>query len=82
MLEQLQNGQEHFWRIVETTLPIGVFLLEKWRREKNQKDLQHAENQKKLADLVIQNKYLPAHAHDDKSGALTVEYLRFDPRVR
>lgn len=82
MLEQLpQTAQEHFWRIIETTLPLVVFLLESRRRAKREQQKQHEENQKAIAEIVTQNRFLPAHKHDEKSGTLTVDGISYVPKL-
>lgn len=73
--------QEHFWRLVETTIPIGLFLLKNRWSAKKEQDRRHAENQKKLDDLVIERKFLPAHKHDEKSGTLTVDGISYVPKI-
>jgi hypothetical protein len=73
---------EHAGRIVDGligSIPLLVAYLESRRRAKKKQDEQHAENQKVLRALVNQDKWLPAHAHDDKEGVLTVKNIRYAP---
>lgn len=73
--------QEHFWRIIETTVPLGLYLLESRRRGKKEQQKQHEQNQKAIAEIVTQNRFLPAHKHDEKSGTLTVDGISYVPKA-
>ena len=73
-----------FYHFVETTIPtcvtIILFLIVNRRNAKKEQDARHAENQKQIADLVTQSKFLPAHKHGEKSGNLTFGGLSYKPR--
>ena len=76
-----QTLQEHFWRLVETTIPIWLVLLKNRMSAKKEQDRRHAENQKQITDLVTRDKFLPAHKHGEKSGTLTVDGISYGPEV-
>jgi hypothetical protein len=65
--------------VLSSTVPIFIFM---WANRKNAKadnDKKHEENQKAIANINAERRYLPAHGHAERTGPLCAEGITRGP---
>jgi hypothetical protein len=65
--------------VLSSTVPIFIFMWANRKKAKADNDKKHEENQKAIANINAERRYLPAHGHAERSGALSAEGITRGP---